>query len=175
MSSRTNGGSDRRGAPGSTPQPGCVVPLHRQRFHEGTLLQDQLREGARRHWPFPRLPRAINIVGFRPLLTISARALNHGKPRLTRELIPRRHLRHEQTLTPYTQPRRELHDGISGAYRRAAGPAAVGQAPGGTVPSCGGAVTASRHLSNIFVTPPPAPRILPERADLPSCLEPRAR
>jgi len=27
-------------------------------------------------------------------------------------------------------------------------------------PSCGGAVTASRHLSTIFVTPPPAPRVL---------------
>src|SRR5215510_14259093 len=33
-----------------------------------------------------------------------------------------------------------------------------------TLPSCGGAVTASRHVSIIFVTPPPAPRCLPESA-----------
>jgi len=43
------------------------------------------------------------------------------------------------------------------------------------VPLCGAAVTAYRHLSNIFVTPPTGPQVLPEIAAPPSCTEPLAR
>ena len=50
--------------------------------------------------------------------------------------------------------------------------AAVREASCAAIPSCGAAVSASRHCRVVFVTPPTAPRFRTARADLLSCVEP---